>query len=102
MKSIEYSFFLRVPDKALLDDDLQIFVWTKSEFLFTDIEYYLSFKYYTSEFVIHIWLSAIAVMVKYTTIFAQFWIVLLVPNRSWKICENISDNLGPNITRTCP
>ena len=44
-------FCLPVPDKALLDDDFQIFVRTKSEFLFTDIEYYPSFKYYTSEFV---------------------------------------------------
>ena len=67
-----------VPDKALLDDDFQIFGRTETEFLFTDIEYYPSFKYYTSEFAIHDWLSALAV----ATIFAQFWIVLLVPNRS--------------------
>ena len=31
--------------------------------------------------------------VKYTPIFAQFWIVLLVPNRSLRICENTSDNV---------
>ena len=49
----------------------------KSEFLFIDIEYYPFFKYYTSEFVIHNWLSALAVTVMYTSVFAQFWIVLL-------------------------
>ena len=47
------------------------------EFLFNDTEYYPSFKYYTSEFVIHNDL-------KYTT-FSQFGIVLLVPNRSLRI-----------------
>ena len=31
-------FFLPVPDKALLEGDFQIFGWTKSEFLFADIE----------------------------------------------------------------
>ena len=69
---ISATVFLPVPDKALLDDDLQIFGWTKSEFLFTDIEYYPSFEYYTSEFVIHNWLSALAMTVKYTTIFDCF------------------------------
>ena len=55
--------------------------------------YYPSYKYYTSEFIIHNWLSAPAMTVKYTTILAQFWIVLLVPNRSWRIYENPSDNI---------
>ena len=63
----EVQFFWPVPDKALLDYDFQIVGWTKSEFLFTDIEFYPSFKYYTSEFVIHNWLSALAMTAKYTT-----------------------------------
>ena len=66
----------------------------KSEFLFIDIEYYPSFKYYTSEFVIHNWLSALAVTVKYTSIFAQFWIVLLSLYRIWDICHFTSRDMG--------
>ena len=56
--------FSSVPNKALLDEDFQIFCYTNSEFLFTDIEYYPSFTYYTSEFVIHNWLSALATPMK--------------------------------------
>ena len=55
-----------VPGKVMLHNDFQITGWLKLDFL-ADTEYYPSLQYHTKEFVIRLWLSALAMTVKYTT-----------------------------------
>ena len=52
----------------MLDNDFQITGWT-TLYVFADREYYPSFKHHTKEFVIRLCLSALAMTVKYTTVF---------------------------------
>ena len=54
--------------KVMLDNDFQITCRTKL-IRFADTEYYLFFEYRTKEFVIRLWLSALAMAVKYTIVF---------------------------------
>ena len=62
-----------VPGKVTLHNDFQNSGWSKLWFFFffffflADTEYYPTLKYQTKKFVIRLWLSALAMTVKYTT-----------------------------------
>ena len=56
-----------VPGKVMLHNDFQITALSNLLFCLADTEYYPSLKYHTKEFVIRLWLSALAMTVKYTT-----------------------------------
>ena len=72
----------------MLHNDFKITSRSKLDFL-ADTEYYPSLKYHTKEFVIRLWLSALAMTVKYTTDLASSEIVLLVRNNERGICKKI-------------
>ena len=63
----QFYSYLASSGKVLLYNNFQITDWTKLHFFLADTEYYSSLKYHTKEFVIRLWLSALAMTVNYAT-----------------------------------